>query len=59
MEQLYMTHTGLNKTKYILTTTLIGSGGEGDVYHAYADIKIAKIYKPDAFTAELEEKLNG
>ena len=54
-----MTHTGLNKTKYILTTTLIGSGGEGDVYHAYADIKIAKIYKPDAFTAELEEKLNG
>ncbi|MDR2571691.1 MAG: hypothetical protein LBD23_15550 [Oscillospiraceae bacterium] len=48
---------GLHGVRYRLDTAPIGSGGEGDVYRAYTNIKIAKIYKPGTLTPELEEKL--
>ena len=51
-----MTATGKNGIKYRLDTTPIGSGGEGDIFHAYIT-KVAKIYKPGAVTSELEKKL--
>jgi alpha-tubulin suppressor-like RCC1 family protein len=56
-KEQHMTLSGLTGTTYTLDPSPVGSGGEGDVYRAYADVKIAKIYKADAFTAELEEKL--
>ena len=50
---------GINQTVYTLAHTPISSGGEGDIYVVRGeDInKVAKIYKPDVMTGELEEKL--
>ena len=48
--------TGKNGITYRLDTTPIGSGGEGDVFHAYIT-KVAKVYKPGVMTKELENKL--
>ena len=43
---------------YNLSPSPIGSGGEGDIYPVTgAGNYVAKIYKPDAMTKELEEKL--
>jgi alpha-tubulin suppressor-like RCC1 family protein len=52
-----MTLTGIHNSIYRLEATPRGSGGEGDVYHAYTNVKIAKIYKPGMLTSEFEEKL--
>ena len=53
-----MNLTSLSGQSYILDVLPIGSGGEGDIYPVQGAINyVAKIYKPSAMTAELEEKL--
>ena len=47
---------GLSKSIYNIDSSLLGSGGEGDVYKAYVP-RAAKIYKPSVITPELESKL--
>ena len=51
-----MTATGKNGISYRMDSTPIGSGGEGDVFHAYIT-KVGKIYKPGVMTPELQRKL--
>ena len=53
-----MNLTGINGTTYTLDQKPIGSGGEGDVFHAHIiTTRIAKIYKPGVLAQELENKL--
>ena len=60
-ERQPMKLTGLQNTTYQATGTPIGSGGEGDIYRvsgAPGDSgKVAKIYKSEAISRELEDKL--
>jgi len=48
--------TGINGTAYIMDSTALGSGGEGSIYRAFVT-RVAKVYKPDIMTQELENKL--
>ena len=48
---------GLHGTKYELDSTLIGSGGEGDVYGIVGADHVAKVYKSGTISKELENKL--
>jgi len=48
--------TGINGISYRLDPTAVGSGGEGDIYHAFIT-KVAKVYKPGVLTQELKDKL--
>ena len=52
-----MTLTGMKGTAYNLSSTPLGSGGEGDVYSVSGMDYVAKIYKAGCITGELEEKL--
>lgn len=48
---------GINRKNYNLTETPLASGGEGDIYEVIDTNLVAKIYKPDVLSAELEIKL--
>ena len=54
-----MTVIGITGTEYQLDTKPLSSGGEGDIYHVLGDTdkKLAKMYRPNAISPELEEKL--
>ena len=47
---------GIKGTTYTLGENPVGSGGEGNVYHAYVT-NMVKVYKPGVMTRELENKL--
>ena len=53
-----MSLTGINGATYVLEKSPIASGGEGDVYRvANHTGLVAKIYKPEALSSELADKL--
>ena len=56
-----MTLKGLSGSLYQTTGSPIGSGGEGDIFRlsgtGESGGKVAKLYKPEAISRELEEKL--
>ncbi|GHU63472.1 hypothetical protein FACS189445_6700 [Spirochaetia bacterium] len=50
--------TGLQGTQYNLDAKRLSDGGEGEIFRVLGGSdKIAKIYKPDVPSRELEEKL--
>ena len=52
-----MKATGMKGTEYkLFDPSLIGSGGEGDVFRAFVP-KVVKIYKAGVLTYELESKI--
>ena len=51
-----MVATGISGTKYSIDGTMVGSGGEGDVYRCFIT-KMVKLYKPGVVSLELEQKL--